>query len=77
MRYNIQREVVMNLSYTYWEAKEGGFIGFLNQFPDYWTQGDSIEELENMLASLYEDIIHLDDIQPVVPEYTGSIAVAV
>ena len=67
----------MNLSYTYWEAKEGGFIGFLNQFPDYWTQGDSIEELENMLASLYEDIIQLDDIQPVVPEYTGSIAVAV
>jgi len=67
----------MNLSYTYWEAKEGGYIGFLNQYPDYWTQGDNIEELKNMLSSLYKDIMQFDDIQPAVPEHTGLIAVAV
>jgi len=67
----------MNLSYTFWEAKEGGYIGYLNQYPDYWTQGDSIEELENMLSSLYDDIVQFDDIQPAVPEHTGLIAVAV
>ena len=67
----------MELSYTYWEAKEGGYIGYLNQYPDYWTQGDSIEELENMLASLYGDIKQFDDIMPAVPEHTGLIAVAV
>jgi predicted RNase H-like HicB family nuclease len=67
----------MNLSYTYWGAKEGGYIGFLNQYPDYWTQGNSIEELEKMLASLYGDIIQFDDIQSAVPEHTGTIAVAV
>ena len=67
----------MNLSYTFWEAKEGGYIGFINQFPDYWTQGDSIEELENMLVSLYGDIIQFDDIHPAVPERTGLIAIAV
>ena len=67
----------MRLSYTYWEAKEGGYIGYLNQYPDYWTQGDSTEELEEMLASLYGDIMQFDDIQPTVPEYTGSIAVMV
>ncbi|MDR2543723.1 MAG: type II toxin-antitoxin system HicB family antitoxin [Treponema sp.] len=67
----------MNLSYTYWEAKEGGYIGYLNQYPDFWTQGDSIEELENMLASLYSDIMQFDDIQPAVPEHTGLLAVAV
>ena len=67
----------MNLSYTFWEAKEGGFIGYLNQYPDYWTQGDSVEELENMLSSLYDDIMQFDDIQPAVPEHTGLIAVAV
>ena len=49
----------MNLSYTYWEAREGGYIGYLNQYPDYWTQGDSIEELEKMLVSLYSDIMQL------------------
>ena len=53
----------MQLSYTYWEAKEGGYIGYLNQFPDFWTQGDSIEELEKMLGSLYNDIVQFDDIR--------------
>jgi predicted RNase H-like HicB family nuclease len=67
----------MNLSYTYWKAKEGGYIGYLNQYPDYWTQGDSIAELEKMLASLYDDIMLFDDIQPAVPELTGTIVVAV
>ena len=65
----------MQLSYIYWEAKEGGYIGYLNQYPDYWTQGNSIEELEKMLGSLYSDIMQFDDIQSAVPEYTGSIAV--
>jgi len=64
----------MQLSYTYWAANEGGYIGYLNQYPDYWTQGDSIAELEKMLASLYSDIVKFDDIQPAVPEYTGLIA---
>jgi len=67
----------MNLTYTFWEAKEGGYIGFINQFPDYWTQGDSVEELESMLSSLYEDIMQFDDIQSAVPERTGQLAVAV
>ena len=65
----------MQLSYTSWEAKEGGYIGFLNQYPDYWTQGDSIEELERMLVSLYGDIMQFDDIRPAVPEHTGLVAV--
>jgi hypothetical protein len=67
----------MNLSYTYWEAKEGGYIGYLNQYPDYWTQGDSVGELEKMLASLYGDIMQFDDIHAPVPEHTGTIAVTV
>jgi len=48
----------MQLTYTYWEVKEGGYIGYLNQYPDYWTQGDSIDELEKMLVSLYGDIMY-------------------
>ncbi|MDR2965639.1 MAG: type II toxin-antitoxin system HicB family antitoxin [Treponema sp.] len=65
----------MQLSYTYWEAEEGGYIGYLNQYPDYWTQGDSVEELEKMLISLYGDIMQFDDIKSAVPEYTGLVAV--
>ena len=67
----------MQLSYTYWNAREGGYIGYINQYPDYWTQGDSVEELEKMLVSLYNDIMQFDDIQPAVPEYTGTVAVPV
>ncbi|MDR0322501.1 MAG: type II toxin-antitoxin system HicB family antitoxin [Treponema sp.] len=67
----------MNLTYTYWEAKEGGYIGYLNQYPDYWTQGDSVKELEKMLSSLYGDIMQFDDIHSAVPEQTGTIAVTV
>jgi len=67
----------MNLSYTYWEAKEGGYIGYLNQYPDHWTQGDSIQELEEMLGSLYNDIIQFDDTHSAVPEQTGILAIAV
>ena len=65
----------MNLSYTYWEAQEGGYVGFLNQYADYWTQGESVEELEQMLVSLYADIMQFDDIRPAVPERTGLITV--
>ena len=65
----------MRLSYTCWETKEGGYIGFLNQYPEYWTQGDSITELEEMLISLYGDIMKFDDIRPAVFERTGFIDV--
>ncbi|GMO39073.1 MAG: hypothetical protein Pg6B_11180 [Candidatus Azobacteroides pseudotrichonymphae] len=53
----------MELSYTYWEAKEGGFIGFINQKPDYWTEGETLEELEAMLKSLYQDLNEFCDIK--------------
>ena len=43
----------MELSYTFWEAEEGGFTGFINQFPGYWSQGETTGELEKMIASLY------------------------
>ena len=65
----------MQLSYTYWEVKEGGYIGYLNQYPDYWTQGDSIDELKKMLISLYGDIMQFDDVQSAVTEHTGLLAI--
>jgi predicted RNase H-like HicB family nuclease len=66
----------MEVSYTYWEAAEGGFLGFINQYPDYWTQGETREELEAMLQSLYQDLISFKDIQTPVPEHTGKLMLA-
>ena len=44
----------MELQYTYWKEKDGWFLGYLNDYPDHWTQGKTVEELEEMLTDLYE-----------------------
>lgn len=38
----------MELSYTYWQDGVW-YVGFLYGFPDYWTQGENIAELEIMI----------------------------
>ena len=43
----------MEIAYTYWEADDGWFVGYLNSYPDHLTQGQDINELEEMLADLY------------------------
>jgi len=48
----------MKLSYTYWQ-NNGFYIGHLNEYPEYDTQGKSLAELETMLKSLYDDILEL------------------
>jgi len=43
------------LKYTYWQDSEF-LLGYLNDYPDYETQGFSKEELEHNLRSLLDDI---------------------
>lgn len=31
-------------------------MGYLQEYPDYWTQGDSLEDLKAHLKALYDDI---------------------
>lgn len=42
----------MQLAYTYWPAKEGGFIGYWNDYPDHLTEGETLDELQFMLRDL-------------------------
>ncbi len=42
------------IKYTFWQDGEF-FIGFLNDYPDYETQGYSKEELLENLKSLLKD----------------------
>lgn len=44
-----------NTHYTFWQDGDY-FIGFLNDYPDYLTQGMSREELADNLRSLLVDI---------------------
>jgi predicted RNase H-like HicB family nuclease len=47
-------ENIMELEYTYFEADDGFFVGWFDDFPEDVTQGKSLEELEEMLTDLYQ-----------------------
>jgi predicted RNase H-like HicB family nuclease len=40
---------------VYWEA-EGSWIGYIQEFPDYWTQGETLDDLQEHLKDLYGDL---------------------
>jgi len=39
--------------YIYWQD-ETVFIGYLEAYPDYWTQGKTVEALEENLVDISE-----------------------
>ena len=43
------------VKYTFWQD-ESMWIGYLEEYPDYWTQGISIKDLEEHLTDLYNDL---------------------
>ena len=49
----------MELGYTF-RKDDGWYVGHLDDYPDYTTQGETLEEFEDMLRSLYEDIQTFD-----------------
>jgi predicted RNase H-like HicB family nuclease len=43
------------VNYVYWE-EGGACLGYLQDFPDYWTQGESLDDLKENLRDLYADL---------------------
>ena len=41
--------------FTYWQDGEA-WLGYLDEFPDYWTQGGTFEDLKEHLADLFADL---------------------
>ncbi len=41
--------------YVRWQ-NAGSWLGYFEEFPDYLTQGETIEELEQNLRDLYQDL---------------------
>ena len=41
--------------YVYWEDK-GMWIGYLEEYPDYMSQGESLEELKENLKDIFQDV---------------------
>lgn len=42
--------------FVYWSDNDM-IIGFMEEFPDYISQGKSLEELENNLKDIYKDLM--------------------
>lgn len=40
---------------VYWEDN-GAWLGYLHDYPDYWTQGETLDDLREHLKDLHRDI---------------------
>jgi hypothetical protein len=51
---------------VFWE-EAGAWLGYLQDYPDYWTQGESLDDLKEHLKDLYVDLTsgHLPGIRKV------------
>jgi predicted RNase H-like HicB family nuclease len=45
----------MKQRYIYWKD-EDMWLGYLEEFPDYWTQGEMETELKENLIDIYKEI---------------------
>ena len=45
----------MKTSFTYWKSGEF-FVGFLDEYPDYETQGVNLRDLKVHLLDLHRDL---------------------
>ena len=41
--------------YVYWQD-EDMWLGYLEEFPDYWTQGETEEDLKENLIDIYKEL---------------------
>jgi predicted RNase H-like HicB family nuclease len=41
--------------YIYWQ-EDDAWLGYLEEFPDYWTQGESFDDLIEHLTDLFRDL---------------------
>ena len=45
---------MMKAKFTYWKESDGRYLGYLNDCPDHWTQGDDFEDLKEGLKDLFK-----------------------
>jgi predicted RNase H-like HicB family nuclease len=43
----------MTTRITCWKEPDGRYLGYLNAWPDHWTQGDDLSDLKEHLRDLY------------------------
>jgi hypothetical protein len=46
---------VTTLRFVYWQD-DAFWLGYLDEFPDYMTQGETLDELKENLRDVYKDL---------------------
>ncbi len=46
----------MKKKYIYWQDDDM-WLGYFEEYPDYWTQGETDEELKENLLDIYHELI--------------------
>ncbi len=41
--------------FVHWQ-EDGAWLGYLEEYPDYWTQGETLDDLKDHLIDLYRDL---------------------
>lgn len=64
----------MGIPFTYWQEADGTWLGYMNDYPEYTTEGRTLEDLQRMLVSLRKDID--SEIAPGIRHNTGMLEYA-
>ncbi len=46
---------MLTAKFIYWE-EDGGYLGYFVEYPDYWTQGSTLDDLKEHLRDLHNDL---------------------
>jgi hypothetical protein len=57
---------MQTLRFVHWQEGDA-YLGYLLDYPDYWAQGESLDDLKEHLVDLYRDLAsgELTDIRKV------------
>jgi predicted RNase H-like HicB family nuclease len=54
LEFDKNRQIAaMTIRFTYWTDTDGRYLGYLNDYPEHWTQGESLDDLKEHLRDLY------------------------
>jgi predicted RNase H-like HicB family nuclease len=46
---------MQTIKYVYWQ-EDNAWLGYLQDYPDYWTQGETLDDLIEHLKDLLADL---------------------
>ena len=46
---------MQTIKYVYWQDDDA-WLGYLQDYPDYWTQGETLDDLKEHLRDLYTEL---------------------